>query len=261
MSCSARLPVYALMIGAFIPNRRVLGVFTLPGLTLIAMYFLGTFAAFGMAWVFKKTLLKSAPPRFFMELPPYHLPTVRTILMHMIERSWLFLKRAGTVILSVSIVLWFLSSYPKMPQATPQVQLAHSYAGTMGRAIEPVIKPLGFDWRIGVSLVSSFVAREVFVSSMGTIYSVGDRTSDPDEVSGSLQKMLKSDKSFSPLLAVCIMIYYVLAMQCLSTLAVVRRETNGWKWPMFMLGYMTALAWGVTFIVFQVGTLLGLGTR
>jgi ferrous iron transport protein B len=257
MSCSARLPVYALMIGAFIPPTRVLGVFTLSGLTMISMYLLGAVAAFAMAWVFKNTLLKSAAPRFLMELPPYHMPSARTILMQMIERSFLFLRRAGTIILCVSIVIWVLSSYPKMPAATTQQQLANSYAGRAGQVIEPLISPLGFDWRIGVSLVSSFVAREVFVSSMGAIYSVGDRSSDPSAVSLKLQPALRADHRFSPLLAICVMVYYVLAMQCMSTVAVVKRETGGWKWPLFQIAYMTALAWIVTFIVWHVGRALG----
>ena len=262
MSCSARIPVYTLMIAAFIPNRPILGILTLPGLTMMAMYFLGTFAAFGMAWVFKNTLLKSAPPVFFMEMPPYHAPNPRTVLMTMLERAWLFLRRAGTLILSVSIVLWFLSSYPKSPAGTPPAaQLAQSYAGRAGHALEPVIQPLGFDWRIGVSLVSSFVAREVFVSSLGTIYSVGDKNSTTEEVSHSLQSKLRADPLFSPLLAVCVMIYYVLAMQCLSTVAVVKRETNGWTWPLFMTGYMTALAWLGTFAVYHVGLAMGWGVR
>jgi ferrous iron transport protein B len=262
MSCSARIPVYTLMIAAFIPNRHVLGIFTLPGLTMMAMYFLGTFAAFGMAWVFKNTLLKSAAPVFFMEMPPYHAPNPRTVLMTMLERAGLFLRRAGTLILSVSIVLWFLSSYPKSPAGTPPAaQLTHSYAGAAGHVIEPLIKPLGFDWRIGVSLVSSFVAREVFVSSMGTIYSVGDKNSTTEEVSRSLTDKLRADPFFSPLLAVCVMIYYVLAMQCLSTIAVVKRETNGWTWPLFMTGYMTALAWLGTFAVYHIGLAMGWGVR
>jgi len=262
MSCSARIPVYTLMIAAFIPNRRVLGVFTLPGLTMMAMYFLGMVAAFGMAWLFKKTLLRSAPPVFFLEMPPYHKPSARTVLMTMLERAWLFLRRAGTVILSVSIVLWFLSSYPKSPSGTPPArQLAHSFAGRAGQALEPAIRPLGFDWRIGVSLVSSFVAREVFVSSMGTIYSVGDKSSTTEEVSRTLKDRLRADPLFSPLLAVCVMIYYVLAMQCLSTVAVVKRETNGWTWPLFMTGYMTALAWVATFAVYHIGLAFGWGVR
>jgi len=287
MSCSARIPVYTLMIAAFIPNRHVLRVFTLPGLTMMAMYFLGMAAAFGMAWLFKKTLLRGAPPVFFLEMPPYHKPSARTVLMTMLERAYLFLRRAGTVILSVSIVLWFLGTYPKLSPHAPiqqqiaqakaaradqntldtlqheagQQQLAQSFAGHLGRGLEPLIRPLGFDWRIGVSLVSSFVAREVFVSSMGTIYSVGDRNSDPEEVSRTLKDKLRADPMFSPLLAVCIMIYYVLAMQCLSTIAVVKRETNGWKWPLFMIGYMTALAWLGTFAVYRLGLALGWGIR
>ena len=262
MSCSARIPVYTLMIAAFIPNRHVLGVFTLPGLTMLAMYFLGTVAAFAMAGLFKKTLLRGTAPVFFLEMPPYHKPSARTVLMTMLERAYLFLRRAGTLILSMSIVLWFLSTYPKAaPGTPPQQQMAHSFAGDMGRAIEPAIRPLGFDWRIGVSLVSSFVAREVFVSSMGTIYSVGDRNSDPEAVSKTLTQKLRADPFFSPLLAVCVMIYYVLAMQCLSTVAVVKRETNGWTWPLFMTGYMTALAWLATFAAYHLGLALHWGVR
>ncbi|MGO8671418.1 MAG: ferrous iron transport protein B [Capsulimonadaceae bacterium] len=255
MSCSARLPVYALMIAAFIPRR-------LQGLTMICMYFLGMFAAYAMAWVFKKTLLRGTAPAFFLEMPPYHRPSVRTVLIAMLERAYLFLQRAGTVILSMCIVLWFLTSYPHAPAGTPPAeQLNHSYAGQMGHVIEPAIKPLGFDWRIGVSLVSSFVAREVFVSSMGTIYGVGDKSSDPDAVSGQLKDRLRADRTFTPLRAVCVMIYYVLAMQCLSTVAVVKRETNGWKWPIFMTVYMTVLAWVVTFAAYHIGLAFGWGIR
>lgn len=247
MACSARLPVYSLMIGAFIPGKY-------RGLTMIAMYMLGVLAAFTMAWFFKKTLLRSAPPRFFIELPPYHMPEPKTILLHMFDRSLIFLRKAGTIIMTVSIVLWWLASYPHRADLTPQQQLTHSYAGVMGHVIEPVIKPLGFDWRIGISLVTSFAAREVFVSSMGTIYSVGD-----DDA--RLSKSLQSDSSFSPLLAVCIMVYYVLAMQCLSTIAVVKRETNSWKWPIFMIAYMSVLAWTITFTVWHIGNALHLGQR
>ena len=256
MSCSARIPVYTLMIGAFIPDRPVLGIFRLPGLTMMAMYFLGTFAAFGMAWVFKKTLLKGTAPVFFLEMPPYHAPNPRTVLMTMLERAWLFVQKAGTVILSVSIVLWFLSTYPKSPPNLPHAQrMAATYAGRTGLAIEPLIKPLGFDWKIGISLVSSFVAREVFVASYAELHDVKETDN------ASLMTRLQADSALSPLVAVCVMIYYVLAMQCLSTVAVVKRETNGWTWPLFMTGYMTALAWIVTFIVYQVGTAFGWGVR
>ena len=268
MSCSARLPVYALMIGAFIPGKRVLGIghltlLTLPGVTLVAMYFLGMIAAFGMAWLFHRTLLKGVSPTFLLELPPYRLPSLKTVILQMIERAGLFIKRAATVILAVSVVLWALAYYPKHPELpTQQARLEHSYVGYMGRGIEPLIAPLGFDWKMGVGIVSSFVAREVFVSAMGTVYNVDDADSDTGQV--DLRNKLREDIDprtgahvFTPLVAVCLMVYYVLAMQCMSTVAVVRRETNGWKWPLFQLAYMTALAWIVTFLVYQVGHLLG----
>jgi ferrous iron transport protein B len=268
MSCSARLPVYALMIGAFIPAKRVLGIgsltlLTLPGVTLVTMYFLGMTAAFCMAWLFHRTLLKGVAPTFLLELPPYRAPSLKTVVFQMIERAGLFLKRAATVILAVSVVLWGLAYYPKHPELpTSQARLEHSYVGVMGRGIEPLIAPLGFDWKMGVGIVSSFVAREVFVSAMGTVYNVDAAESDTGQV--DLRKKLRDDIDprtgrhvFTPLVAVCLMVYYVLAMQCMSTVAVVRRETNGWKWPLFQLAYMTALAWGVTFLVYHVGHLLG----
>jgi ferrous iron transport protein B len=277
MSCSARLPVYALMIGAFIPPTLVVGFhagslavgLTLPALTLLAMYALGTAAAFGMAALFNRTLLKGEPPAFLLEMPPYRLPSLKTVVFQMFERAWLFLKRAGTVILSISIVLWFLASYPKLPEgAGASEQVRHSYAGQLGRAIEPVIRPLGFDWKMGIGLVSSFAAREVFVTAMGTIYNVDAGTADDDEarLSAAVGDRMKADvdprtgkPTFTPLVAVCLMVFYVLAMQCMSTVAVVKRETNGWKWPLFQIAYMTVLAWVVTFLVYQGGRLLGLG--
>jgi ferrous iron transport protein B len=268
MSCSARLPVYALMIGAFVPNRRVLGIgritiLTLPGVTLVSMYFLGMIAAFCMAWLFHRTLLKGAPPNFLMELPTYHVPSIKTAFHQMLERAFLFLRHAGTIILAVSIVLWFLSAYPKHPGLDPHEQIERSYVGYLGHAIAPAIAPLGFNWKMGIGIVSSFIAREVFVASMGTVYSVED-AEDTGHV--SLQDRIKADtdprtgrKLFTPLVAVCLMVYYVLAMQCVSTLAVVRRETNGWRWPLFQLGYMTVLAWIVTLAVYHAGRALGFG--
>jgi ferrous iron transport protein B len=268
MSCSARLPVYALMIGAFLPDTRVLGLFSLPALTLLGMYALGTVAAFGMAALFNRTLLKGAPPSFLLEMPPYRLPSPRTVIFQMLERAWLFVRRAGTVILSISIVLWFLASYPKLPPgASSSEQVRQSFAGRLGRAIEPVIAPLGFDWKMGIGLISSFAAREVFVSAMGTIYNVDeDAAADEEQLSLSLGEKMKNDvdprtgrRTFTPLVAVALMVYYVLAMQCMSTVAVVKRETNGWKWPLFQIAYMTLLAWIVTFLVYQGGKALGLG--
>ena len=268
MSCSARLPVYAVMIGAFIPQRKVLGVFSLPALTLLSMYALGTVAAFGMAALFNRTLLRGNAPSFLLEMPPYRLPSWKTVLFEMGERAWLFVRRAGQVILPLTILLWFLASYPKAPggaNASEGEQMRFSFAGWLGRAIEPAIAPLGFDWKMGIGIVTSFAAREVFVSAMGTIYNVAD-AGDDDKQTVVLQDKLKSDvdprtgkHTFTPLVAVALMVYYVLAMQCMSTIAVVRRETNGWKWPLFQVAYMTALAWIVTFVVYQGGRLLGWG--
>ncbi|CEK14366.1 ferrous iron transporter FeoB [Chthonomonas calidirosea] len=269
MSCSARLPVYLLMTSAFIPNRRVFGIgsvtlLTLPAATFIALYFLGMAAAFGMAWLFHKTLLKGVSPTFLMELPPYRLPSVKAAVIQMVERAGLFVRRAGTVILSVAIVVWFLSSYPKYPHLTPDQALQKSYLGQLGRLIEPTIRPLGFNWKMGAGIVSSFIAREVFVSTMGTIYNVADTDSRAGQA--DLGKRMQADIDpatgqhvFTPLVAVCLMIYYVLAMQCMSTVAVVRKETNGWKWPLFQIAYMTALAWIVTFAVYHVGLLFDWG--
>ena len=264
MSCSARLPVYTLLIAAFIPGTTVLGVFSLAGITLFSMYFLGLLAALLMAWLFKKTLLKGEPPVFIMELPPYKMPSLKSVLLHMWERSLLFLKKAGTIILGVSIVLWFLATYPKTQGATPSEQLQRSFVGMTGQVIEPLIKPLGFDWKVGIGLISSLLQREVFVSTMGTIYNI--QSGDRSDGNVSLKEKMRSDRDpttgkpiFSPLTAICIMVYYVLAMQCMSTVAVMRRETNGWKWPLFQIGYMTSLAYGATFVVYRVGLLWGFG--
>ena len=264
MSCSARLPVYTLMIAAFIPDKKLLGIFSLAGLTLLSMYLLGLVAALAMAWLFKKTLLKSAPPVFIMELPPYKVPSLKSILLQMWERALLFLKSAGTIILGVSIILWFLASYPKLDGSSPSEQLKQSFAGRAGHLIEPMIKPLGFDWKIGIGLVGSLLQREVFVSTMGTIYNIQNSSDEAGSV--SLRQQLQQDRdpvtgvpTFTVLTAICLMVYYVLAMQCMSTVAVMRRETNGWKWPLFQIGYMTTLAYGVTFVVFRAGLWIGVG--
>ncbi|MBM2839560.1 MAG: ferrous iron transporter FeoB [Bacteroidetes bacterium] len=264
ISCSARLPVYTLLIAAFIPNTNVLGIFSLAGITMVSMYLLGLVAALAMAWLFKKTLLRSAPPIFIMELPPYRLPSLKSVLFQMWERSWLFLKRAGTFILGVSIILWFLASYPRLENVSSAEQLKHSLAGQTGHLIEPLIKPLGFDWKIGIGLVGSILQREVFVSTMGTIYNI--QNADENEGSVSLRQQMQQDRdpatgapTFTVLTAICLMVYYVLAMQCMSTVAVMRRETNGWKWPLFQIGYMTTLAYSMTFIVYRVGLYIGLG--
>jgi ferrous iron transport protein B len=293
MSCSARLPVYTVLIAACIPGKRVLGFLSLPGLTLLAMYLLGTVVALFMAWVFKNTLLKSATPMLIMELPPYKHPVPKVVLRHMWDRSRMFLRRAGTIILGINIILWFLATYPKHPEITRafdqqrasarqqantgtnlQAQLTEldkaeagehlrqSFAGHLGRAIAPLIEPLGFDWKMGIGIIGSFAAREVFVSTMSTVYNVGE-VDDSEAGTASLAEMLRQQKRedgsllYTPLLGVTLMVFYVFALQCVSTIVVVRRETNGWKWPAFQWLYMTALAWVLAFITWRGGRLLG----
>jgi len=291
MSCSARLPVYTVLIAACIPNLTVLGFLKLQGLTMLSMYLLGIFVALLMAWLFKKTILKGPTPMLIMELPPYKKPVATVVLRHMWDRSKLFLRRAGTVILGINILLWFLATYPKSPrieqefaarraavQTMPEAaqgsqllalekeeageKLRHSFAGQLGRAIEPVIAPLGFDWKIGVGVVASFAAREVFVSTMSLVYNVGDYEKS-DAATKSLAETLRSQRRpdgspvYTTLLALTLMVFYVFALQCVSTVAVVRRETNSWKWPFFQWLYMGALAWVLAFLTWRGGQWLG----
>ena len=265
MSCSARLPVYLLMIAALVPGDRV-PLLTKVGL-MVLMYAVGTGGAFIFAWLFKRTLLKGAPPLMILELPPYRLPKLKDVVLHMVERAWVFVRNAGTVILAISIVLWFLAAYPRAPEgSTPQQALSQSFAGRAGHALEPLIKPIGFDWRIGIGLISSFAAREVFVSSTAVVFSV-DQTGTGKGSGGiaPLRSELRNARwpdgrfLFTPLVCLSLMLFYVFAMQCMSTIAVVRRETNSWRWPLFQLAYMTGTAWVVSFIVYQSGRALGWG--
>ncbi|MGB7747532.1 MAG: ferrous iron transport protein B [Verrucomicrobiia bacterium] len=287
MSCSARLPVYTLLIAACIPDIKTLGVLKLQGLTMLAMYLLGTVVALLMAWLFKKTLLNGETPMLIMELPPYKRPLLRVVARHMWDRSRLFLRRAGTVILGINILLWFLATYPKTnveslnrsivksdtQQASPTpltenelagAKLRNSFAGRMGRAIEPIIAPLGFDWKMGIGIITSFAAREVFVSTMSTVYNVG-QADDSEAGTQTLAKTLRAQTRpdgtpvYTTLVAVTLMVFYVFALQCASTVIVVRRETNSWKWPLFQWVYMGILAWGLAFITYQGGRWLGWG--
>jgi len=287
MSCSARLPVYALLIGAFIPDKHLLGFVGLRGLTLLALYLFGIAAALAVAWVLKRTVLRGRRPLYVMELPPYRVPTWRSVLLTIRNRCVLFLKRAGTVIVAVSIVLWFLATYPsghpetraleaqaraaaaagatteaaRLGDAAAGAALRHSFAGMLGHVIEPAIRPLGFDWKIGIGLISSFAAREVMVSTMATIYNLESRG---NEASASLRRILPGVTDprtglpvYTPLVAVSLMVFFALACQCMSTVAVVRRETNSWRWPIFMLVLMNVMAWGASFLVYQGGRMLG----
>jgi ferrous iron transport protein B len=258
MSCSARLPVYALMIAVLIPGHSALQK---AGI-MLSMYLLGIVAAFSMAWLFKKKLLKGETPMLLLEMPPYRMPSWKGVALRMWERSGLFLRRAGTVILALSVLLWALATYPKPsdPKATPSEALAQSFAGRMGHALEPAIKPLGYDWKIGIGLIGSFAAREVFVGTMSIVYSVESK--DKEDIEPLRDTMIgekRADGSpvFTPLVCIGLMVFYVLAMQCISTVAIVRRETNSWRWPLFQIAYMTGMAWVAAFLVYQGGKLLG----
>lgn len=341
MSCSARLPVYTVLTAAFFPAY-------LAGSAMFSVYFLGIVLAVGMAMIFRKFLFAGDTEAFVMEMPPYHLPTLRSIVTHMWERSVLYLKKAGTLILAATVLVWFLTNYPSDVQYSqdfdqqkaaietafegqvaeeilvplhleklednpelaalidkikelkaaaeeagdnPQLaeleqnnpvlypvatnyldlgdqreeavkkiereqaaeKLSNSYAGHLGHFVEPVIQPLGFDWKMGVGLVSAVAAKEVLVSTLGTIYSVGDVEDD----SSSLQEALAADQAFNPLVAYALMVFTLIYSPCLAALAVMKRETNSWKWPFFTSVYSTVLAWIMTLIVYQIGLLLG----
>jgi ferrous iron transport protein B len=257
MSCSARLPVYVVMIALLLPGASA---WERAGI-MLTMYLLGIVAAMVMAAVFKKTLLRSETPMLLLELPPYRRPVVRGIVQRMWERGMIFLRRAGTVILALSIVLWALLTYPKPanPEATESEALAYSLGGRMGKSIEPAIAPLGYDWKIGIALVASFAAREVFVATMGQIYNLEEVDEESEELQDQMRAATREDGTalFTPLVCISLMVFYVLAMQCISTVAIVRRETGTWRWPLFQIAYMTALAWIGSFAVYQGGKLLG----
>ena len=270
MSCSARLPVYTLLIAAFVPQVLIGGVVGLQSVTMLGMYLLGTFAALAVAALFRRTLLRSDTRALIMELPPYSLPSARVLLASVWQRVRIFLRRAGTVILAVSILLWALGRYPQ-PAAgsvvTAEQQLSQSALGRIGHAIEPAVRPLGYDWKIGVSMIASFAAREVFVSTMGTIYSAG---SESGASSPALAKRLREERDprsgapvYTPLVAVGLMVFYVFALMCTSTVAITVRETGGgWRgggWAALQFGYMLALAYGMALLVYRGGLALGLG--
>ncbi|MCW9708572.1 ferrous iron transport protein B [Fodinibius salsisoli] len=279
MACSARLPVYALMISAFVPNENAFGFISMQGLTFFGLYIFGIVMAILAAWVMKMFFTDGESTPFMMELPSYKMPKWSAVFYNMFERGWIFVKEAGKIIMAISIVLWFLASYPKVEvpdsitnstttteasfnaqESASSYKLKHSYAGQIGQFIEPVIKPLGFDWKIGIGLITSFAAREVMVGTLNTIYSVGESGGNTT----TLKQKLINDKDpdtgeavFSTLSAISLMVFFALAMQCMSTLAIVRRETNSWKWPAIMFIYMTALAYICSLVVYQGGQALG----
>ncbi len=246
MTCSARLPVYMLLIAAFIPNITFLhGFLGLRTVVMLGLYVAGFVAAMLTAWVLKSSILKSSETPFILELPQYRMPTLRSLAMRLVDRGSVFLRQAGTVILCVTLALWVLAHIPLIHVhggAYSAPELADSVIGRLGHFIEPVIAPLGFNWKIGIGLLSSVLAREVMVSTMGTLYGA-----DPATQSLSLQTALHHDMALGGALA--LMIFFAFAMQCTSTMAVVRRETNSWRWPAFQFLYMLVLAYGAAFVV------------
>jgi ferrous iron transport protein B len=305
MSCSARLPVYTLMIAAFFTDRKVFGFISVGVLIILSMYLLGIAVAVGVAWVLKRTILKAPPPPLVLELPPYRVPGLLNIVQTMRSRAWVFVKRAGTVIMAISILLWALMTFPRaasspVPDAHEGAavqamretgvesrgaraqeaadasssnaslkegsndegeQLRQSFAGRLGHAIEPFIEPLGFDWKMGIGLIASFAARETLVSTLSIVYNVGkDATEESPSLIEAVRNAKRPDGSpaWTPLVAVSMMVFFVLACQCMSTIAIVRRETNSWRWPLFMVVYMLVLAYVASFVTYQGGRLLGL---
>lgn len=238
MTCAARLPVYTLIIAAFIPNSAVFGGVGLQGLVMFGLYMVGIVSALVVAAVLKKTLTKGAPPRLLMELPKYQVPRLRDLILGLLERARLFIRRAGTIILFSMIVLWGLASFPAPPPDATEPDIFYSAAGKIGRALEVVFAPIGFNWEISVALVPGMAAREVAVGALGTVYSL---SGSEDAVASSLATVLQSAWSLPTALA--FLAWYIFAPQCLSTLAVARRETNSWGWTAFMFGYLFALAY------------------
>jgi ferrous iron transport protein B len=280
MSCSARLPVFTILIALIVPNQTALGFFNLQGFALMGLYLLGFVAALLSAWVMKMLIRVKERSYLIMELPTYRIPKWSNVGLTIVEKTKAFVLEAGKVILAISIVLWVLASYgpgDNIEKASEYVladarnqrlteqgladriaayKLEHSYAGIIGKGIEPVIKPLGYDWKIGIALITSFAAREVFVGTMATIYSIGSVDADDD---ATIKTRLKEEINpetggprFTPAVGFSLLIFYTFAMQCMSTIAVVYRETKGWKWPAIQLAYMTALAYFSALIVYQV---------
>jgi ferrous iron transport protein B len=251
MTCSARLPVYALLIGAFVPARQV-GPFNLQGLTLFVLYAAGVLAAMAVAWVFKRAWMKSAYQPLMLELPPYRVPGLRNLLLGLWERARIFLRRVGTIIFSLMVVLWFLSSYPAPPPDASGPAIQYSIAGWLGQGLQHLFAPLGFNWQISIALVPGLAAREVAVGALGTVYSL---SAAGDAVADTLAPVIAQGWSLAT--AFALLAWYVFAPQCISTLAVVRRETNSWRYPVAMAAYLFVLAYVAAFVTYRVTLWLG----
>ena len=251
MTCSARLPVYALLIGAFIPQRAV-GIFNLRGLVLFGLYLAGVVSALGVAFVLKRTVIRGEYRPLLLELPEYRLPHLSNLLLGLWERTRIFLTRVGTIILSLMVVLWFLASFPAPPAGATGPAIQYSIAGMLGRGLQFLFAPIGFNWQISIALVPGLAAREVAVSALGTVYAMSSGSSD---IAGALTPVIAQGWSLATGLS--LLAWYVFAPQCLSTLAVVRRETNSWTYPIAMAAYLFALAYSGAFITYRVALALG----
>ncbi|MFC0130955.1 ferrous iron transporter B [Massilia eurypsychrophila] len=252
MTCSARLPVYALIIAAFIPDREVGGFMNLQGLVLFALYFAGIASAMAVAWFFKRAMGGNAQQPLMMELPSYHWPHLRNLALGLWERAVIFLSRVGTVILTLMVLIWFLSSFPGAPEGATQPPIYFSIAGMIGRALAVIFEPIGFGWQICIALVPGMAAREVAVGALGTVYALSQ---SGDALASSLTPIIA--QSWTLATALSLLAWYVFAPQCLSTLAVVKRETGGMRWPLIMAGYMFALAYIASFITYRAALALG----
>ncbi len=253
MTCSARLPVYALLIGAFVPARSV-GPFDLRGLTLFGLYVAGVLSAMAVAFAFKRIWLKSHYQPLMLELPPYRMPSLRNLLIGLWERARIFLRRVGGIIFTVMVLLWFLSSWPAPPHGASGPAIQYSLAGQIGQALQHLFAPIGFNWQISIALVPGLAAREVAVAALGTVYSL---SGGDDEVAQSLLPIIA--QSWSLATAYALLAWYVFAPQCLSTLAVTRRETNSWRWPLLMAAYLFVLAYAAAFVTYRLTLWLGAG--
>ncbi|MES2911636.1 MAG: ferrous iron transport protein B [Pseudomonadota bacterium] len=253
MTCSARLPVYALLIAAFIPKRDI-GIFNQQGLVLFALYVAGIVGALAVAWVLKRLTAKGQVRTLMMELPNYHLPSVRNVAIGLWQRVEIFMRRVGGVIMVLTIALWFMASYPGAPEGSDRPAIEYSIAGKLGKALAVVFEPIGFNWQISIALVPGMAAREVAVSSLGTVYAL---SAGADETAQALEPIIA--KQWSLATALSLLAWFVFAPQCLSTLATVKRETGGWKMPLIMAGYLFALAYLASFITYRVALAMGGG--
>lgn len=246
MTCSARLPVYALLIGAFIPDRRVLGIFKLPGLVLFAMYLSGIVGAMAVGWVAKRLRGARSQPPLLMELPSYRMPKVRNLALGLWERGWIFVRRLSGVILALTVIMWFISTFPAPPAGAMGPAINFSFAGYIGRALEVIFAPLGFNWQISISLVPAFAARETAVTALATVYSVAGGADDAAGLAAALSS------SVSLATALSLLAWFAFAPQCMSTLAVIRRETQSWRYVLISFSYMFGLAYAASFVTYRL---------